>query len=210
MKKSIYTTVFIITVLLISFGQTQAQSDTYVSRDKGIMEFLYTGNPVEFVYSSDKNPKAVKLKIVSGDMMSNTYKVSFPNDTKVYVLKMQDNKIYCTNPDGTKQTFIKIGNGTSWEGTINGNLKIQMYLEFVGMQPDNKIQNFEGWYYYESQGSSNKIKLKGTAYMNTFNLEEITNGRKTGDFSFSPSGGYFQGTWKSTNGKTFPVKLKMK
>ena len=107
MKKSIYTIIFVITLLFIAFGQTKAQKTTYVSQNNGVTEYIHTTNPLTFSYSSSNNSREIKLKSVGGDMMSNIYKVSFPNDTKVYTLKMQGDKIYCTNPDGSKQTFVK-------------------------------------------------------------------------------------------------------
>lgn len=209
MKKAIYTTTFVILIWIVSFGQVQGQKTTYVSKNNGTTEYLHTTYPLAFFYSSSKNPKQIELKSVGGDMMTNIYKVSFPNDIKVYVLKMEGNKIICTNPDGTKQTFVKQEEGTYWEGYINGNLKIQMYLNFVGNE--GKIQKFEGWYYYESQGSKHKIKLKGTSYMNVFNLKEFVNGKKTGEIKLDSSEGmWLTGQWKGANGKTFPIKIKGK
>lgn len=209
MKKAIYTTVFAITLWIAGLGQVQAQQTTYVSQNKGTTEYLHTTMPLSFHYSSSKKPRQIELKSVGGDMMTNIYKVSFPNDSKVYVLKIEGNKILCTNPDGTKQTFIKQEKGTYWEGYINGNLKIQMYLKSVGTE--GKLQKFEGWYYYESQGSSHKIKLKGTSYMNAFNLKEFVNGKKTAEIKLdSFEGVWLTGQWKGTNGKTFPIKIKSK
>jgi len=144
-------------------------------------------------------------------MVNNIYKVSFPNDDEVYVLKVEGNKIYYSNPNGIKKTFTRIGDiDTYWEGTINGNLKIQMFLKMIGRN------DCEGWYYYESQGSKHKIKLKGsfdmkTFYINTLTLEEFVNGKKTGDVKLeSTEGIWYIGQWKGTNGKTFPIKIKEK
>lgn len=79
------------------------------SNEEGVTEYIEILGPVpvSFVYSSSKNPEKINLKSVGGDMMSGEYKVSFPNDDKVYVLKVEGNKMYNSNPDGTKQTFIK-------------------------------------------------------------------------------------------------------
>lgn len=89
--------------------QEFAPIDRYYSRNtNGTVEYIEVGGPPPvFFYLTSKNSKKINLKSVGGDMMTNTYKVSFPNDSKVYILKFKDNDILCTNPDGTKQIFTK-------------------------------------------------------------------------------------------------------
>jgi len=103
--------------------------------------------------------------------------------------------------------------GVYYEGTINGNLKIQMYLEHIGEQGSGGGSSFyEGWYYYESQGKANKLSLEGMYSHSLFYITEEYNEQVTGSFElrFDGEGGY-QGTWTDASGnKSFPVVLKMK
>lgn len=102
--------------------------------------------------------------------------------------------------------------GQYYEGTINGNLKIQMYLEYKGEEEMGGMTRsvYEGWYYYESQGSHKKIKLKGLYFSAQFILDEEVNGKSTGQFTLFPADESYQGEWTSPKGKTYPVKLKEK
>lgn len=69
-------------------------------------------------------------------------------------------------------------------GTINGNLKIKMFIETSkGSEPGYTAYN--GWYYYVSQGPDKKIELKGEipgAGIMDGEVKEFTNGNHTGSF----------------------------
>ncbi len=107
--------------------------------------------------------------------------------------------------DGDSRLHSK---GQYYEGTINKNLKIQMYLEYKGDEGNRAV--YEGWYYYESQGSNNKIQLKGIYFSAQFILDKTVNGKSTGQFRFFPADESYQGEWIGENGKTFAVELKEK
>jgi len=115
----------------------------------------------------------------------------------------------------SNQTLKAQEDGLYYEGTINGNLKIQMYLEYTGKENIGEGMTqalYEGWYYYESQGPQNKLTLTGGHFQTTFALSEKYDGQVTGyfDLSFNAQAG-LEGTWRSQNGaKTFPVVLKAK
>lgn len=98
--------------------------------------------------------------------------------------------------------------GQYYEGTINGNLKIQMYLEYKGEEASRSV--YEGWYYYESQGSSKKIQLKGIYFSAQFIIDESVNGKSTGQFRLFPADEDYRGEWTGENAKTYPVVLKEK
>jgi len=72
-------------------------------------------------------------------------------------------------------------------GTINGKLKIKMYIETSkGDEPGTTA--YKGWYYYESQGADKKIELKGVvpgAGIMDGEVQEFTNGKHSGSFMIS-------------------------
>lgn len=109
--------------------------------------------------------------------------------------------------------ILAFAQGEYLEGSISGNLKIQMYLEFVGeetLASGAKRAIYEGWYYYESQGANNKITLSGMYFSTQFYLTEEVNGQVTGYFNLFPADESYQGEWESPNGETYPVILKPK
>lgn len=115
--------------------------------------------------------------------------------------------IFCVVP---LSTFAQ---GEYLEGTINGSLKIQMYLEFVGeetLASGAKRTIYEGWYYYESQGANNKITLSGMYFSTQFYLTEEVNEQVTGYFNLFPADETYQGEWENPDGKIYPVVLKPK
>jgi len=105
--------------------------------------------------------------------------------------------------------------GFYYEGTINGNLEIEMYLEYKGedeLASGMTRSLYEGWYYYKSQGESNKLTLTGMYFSAQFYLTEEYEGQVTGYFDLSPNGsGGYEGTWTAFSGdENFPVVLRKK
>jgi len=115
----------------------------------------------------------------------------------------------------SNQTLKAQDEGVYYEGTINGNLEIEMYLEYKGkdeLRSGMTLFIYEGWYYYKSQDKSNKLPLKGVYYSTQYYLNEGHGLQITGYFDLEPNGsGGFQGTWTAYNeDENFPVFLREK
>lgn len=88
-----------------------------------------------------------------------------------------------------------------YTGVIDGNMRIQMYLNFHDSQ-------VEGNYFYETQGIN--ITLKGQQGANSTIYEYDENNKTTGMFkgAFHPNYNKIEGEWKNTAGtKTYKFEL---
>ncbi len=89
-----------------------SRSKFVFGNDGAVKEYLYFDYYVtlkDIYYSSSVNPNRILLEIIELDYSNNEtkIKVKFPNDTKVYTLKMgnNDTQVTCTSPEGLVQTF---------------------------------------------------------------------------------------------------------
>jgi hypothetical protein len=114
-------------------------------------------------YSSSKNNKEISLEVVNFDHSGKLYEVKFPNESKIYRLELNETeeRIICTNPNKTKQTFT-IQKPTS--------LKESIYIvkNCDGSVERLHILSNEGYYgydvYYSSSKNTSKIRLIVTFY----------------------------------------------
>ncbi|WP_026999536.1 hypothetical protein [Eisenibacter elegans] len=108
----------------------------------------------------------------------------------------------------------KADDQANYNGTINGNLKIQLKLEYKGTEAGPNGMNrdaYEGWYYYESQGKEKKIALEGEFFSGQLFLNEMVDGKITGTFTLNSSDDGFTGEWQAPNStKAMKVVLKEK
>ena len=92
-----------------------------------------------------------------------------------------------------------------YTGTIGNNMKITMYLEYYSNG------DYRGWYYYHSQGSNNKLYIRGYNDLNgTVRLSEYAQGNKlTADFagSFKMNGEFSGKMYVYHSQKTYTFKL---
>lgn len=84
------------------YGQGNAQETIFMTTYFPVsMKSLST-----YIYYSTRFPTGVLLSDMGGDLMRRTFKVSFPNDKKVYELdESGDSVLKCKNPDGSIQIF---------------------------------------------------------------------------------------------------------
>ncbi|OJJ17544.1 hypothetical protein BKI52_27155 [marine bacterium AO1-C] len=100
-------------------------------------------------------------------------------------------------------------------GSINGKLKVKMYIE-TSKGDDPGTTAYKGWYYYESQGPDKKIQLKGVvpgAGIMDGEVKEFTNGKHSGSFMIPSATDLSQGLdceWTDVaKSKALPVSLKL-
>lgn len=81
--------------------------DKLVSKSKnGLIEYLYGRNvPPRFYYNNNRKTKKVELLYAS--RQDSEISMKFPGSNKIYKLKtLANGNVICTNPDGSKQTFV--------------------------------------------------------------------------------------------------------
>lgn len=94
--------------------------------------------------------------------------------------------------------------------------KIGNYPVVMQLYGDTNSSALTGWYYYKSQGSKNKISLRGNLRNSKASLTETVNGKTTGSFSgnlgCTGHGTYYQynfyGNWTSSKGKVLFFDLE--
>ena len=90
--------------------------DYYSINKNGVVEYLnffFLLNEIAIEYRSSTQKNGILLKIISTQINKSdtTYKVSFPNETAVYTLKVPkelEKSIFCISPDNKKQIFKKL------------------------------------------------------------------------------------------------------
>jgi hypothetical protein len=109
--KTLLFTLYLIFCKNIVFAQEYTELyDIYIFKNSnGITETLKrkVGANVEtpFYYYSSRYPKEVELKTNKIDSNLYSYYVTFPNETKVYILKPSLFELECIDPEGSKQLF---------------------------------------------------------------------------------------------------------
>ena len=90
--------------------------DYYSINKNGVVEYLnffFLLNEIAIEYRSSTQKNGILLKIISTQINKSdtTCKVSFPNETAVYTLKVSkglEKSMFCISPDNKKQVFKKL------------------------------------------------------------------------------------------------------
>ncbi|MBC8109772.1 MAG: hypothetical protein H7Y04_01790, partial [Verrucomicrobia bacterium] len=149
--------------LIFLFQYSFAQQVFVCQNPNGSTETLSLSAAGVFSYINSKNNKVIALKIKNYESSTQTYAMQFPGDAKVYLLKMNEanDRIDCTNPDGTKQVFILQKKKVLYETIYickNADGSIERLHCF------NSSDRCECEPYYSSGINPKKIKLKVIDY----------------------------------------------
>ena len=155
MKKAL---LFFYLVIFTNFLFAQEYSEYHdilvCKNPNGVVETLKIG-ATKVYYFSTVYPKEVELKV---KQTLNSMFVSFPNETKIYELRYSGMGILeCTNPDGSKQTFLSDGETYQNLGTYKTKAKNGVF-EFLDFRRDKKYTENLSVYYWTSTNTK-KIVL---------------------------------------------------
>ncbi len=141
---------FVILLLWVGPYDTQAQMNTYRSRDfeeKGVTEYLGHYGFGEIYYWTSANHERIRMEVQAMDSSTRMYhRVNFPNSRLAYEFFASQAGIHCEHPDGRKQLFKPIPRTYVSQGfekaglieyiQVNHNLT---FSYFTSLNPNKKI-----------------------------------------------------------------------